>query len=325
MCTATELLIDQRRPLSGAATDQGTSEPLVSICIPTFNGAPYLADAIRSALAQTYQHVELVVSDDGSTDRTRAIVAETLSRSAASWVLISHSRTTPVENWNAAISLARGEFIKPLFQDDLLDPECVARMVSLACKDPQIGLVFAPRHILVSPSQTCSPLLRTLAIKVANRHERWTVPLQSVQPGRRLLRDRALLARGLNKIGEPTAVLVRRSVLDDVGLFKPSCCQLADVELWFRICARCHVGFIPEPLATFRIHEDQLTVQNQVHHCQYADWHVVLQSLMMSDVLPHLDHSVRRTLRRWSDRRQRRTGRVHNEMQRPSVENNLQA
>ncbi len=73
--------------------------------------------------------------------------------------------------------------------------------------------------------------------------------LKTSQPGSSLLRSQNLLHEPLNKIGEPTAVLIRTSVLREVGLFNEKMRQLVDMEMWVRIMAVSHVGYISKPLS----------------------------------------------------------------------------
>ena len=149
-----------------------------------------------------------------------------------------------VANWNSTIRAASGKYIKFLFQDDLLHPDCLEEMVTLAESDERIGLVFSPRELLVEPSAENDPLTKWLQ-KYQNLSDAFG-ELKSSQPGSLLLRSQKLLQEPLNKIGEPTAVLVRTDLFDEVGLFNERMCQLVDMEMWIRLMAISHVGYIPK-------------------------------------------------------------------------------
>jgi glycosyltransferase involved in cell wall biosynthesis len=90
-----------------------TTSPLVSICIPTYNAAEFLAETIASAIAQTYENIEIIVSDDNSTDDTAAIVASFQAqlgdRSTDRLRWLSHDRYGVVGNWNFCISTSPGQ------------------------------------------------------------------------------------------------------------------------------------------------------------------------------------------------------------------------
>jgi glycosyltransferase involved in cell wall biosynthesis len=106
--------------------------PLVSIVMPCFNNEAYVAEAIDSALGQTYDNIEVIVIDDGSTDGSLDIIRSYGDR--ITW------RTGPNEGACAArnkgLALARGEFIKFLDADDILLPECMPCRSSRAAGCP---------------------------------------------------------------------------------------------------------------------------------------------------------------------------------------------
>jgi hypothetical protein len=149
-----------------------------------------------------------------------------------------------------------------------------------------------------------------MAVRVAEVHRRWSFPLERIQSGRSLLRDPNLL-RGINKIGEPSTVLLNRRVFDTVGYFSARYQQLADAQPWLRVLAEFNVGFVPEVLSTFRIHPTQLSIQNREANRHLADGVSFLRTLLSDAIYPHLHPQVRRTLRRWASRRTRpQEGRV---------------
>src|SRR5277367_4436647 len=99
---------------------------LVSICLPVFNGEQYLADAISSALNQTHEQIELLISDDQSTDGSWEIIQQFSERDQRIKVCRNEKRRGLFENYNSTIGGANGEFIKLFAQDDLLSPNAVA-------------------------------------------------------------------------------------------------------------------------------------------------------------------------------------------------------
>ena len=110
--------------------------PLVSIGIPTYNRAASVERAIRSALAQDHRALEVVVSDDGSTDGTGAAVralaaADPRVRLISQPVNLGHAR-----NFQAVLDAAAGEWFMWLSDDDWLDPAYVARCLAAAARRP---------------------------------------------------------------------------------------------------------------------------------------------------------------------------------------------
>ena len=235
-------------------------QPKVSICIPTYNGEAFIEETIKSAIAQTYPNIELIVSDDGSTDRTIAIAQSFQSQTAVDFRIILHRNYGLSQNWNFCISQATGEYIKFLFQDDLLEPECIEKMVALAQQNPKIGMVFSPRGITIAEDES-HPILRKASQSIKNLHKSWS-NLKSIQPGKELLADPNCLNNPINKIGEPSTVLIATRVFTEIGLFDSGLSQYVDLDMWWRIMGNYHIGFVDEKLSSLRIHPEQQTWKN---------------------------------------------------------------
>lgn len=228
--------------------------PPVSICIPAYNAERWLAEAIDSALAQTFGDFELLVSDNASTDGT----AEIARGYDDPRIHLEQTRATvaAVVNHNRLIRLARGTFVKFLHADDLLLPDCVAEMVALASDDPEIALVFAPREVLVVDG-----FEPEWAAQFARPHERFET-LERVNDGRTIFRQ--LLAGGFeeNWFGEPSSVLLRRVPLERVGLLNERLFQISDLELGARLSLEYRIGFIDQVLSVYRHHAESGTAAN---------------------------------------------------------------
>ena len=108
------------------------TNPMVSVCIPTYRGASVLADTINSVLSQTYPHFELVIVNDNSPDNTDDIVAsynDPRIRYAR-----NETNLGPQENWNKCLELAQGKYFKLLPDDGLLEADRLEKRVSLLAK-----------------------------------------------------------------------------------------------------------------------------------------------------------------------------------------------
>ena len=103
--------------------------PIVSICLPTYNGAATVAETIQSILAQSFQQWELVVSDDESTDDTLIKIRE--FEDPRIRIIGGRKRSTPADNWNHCVNHARGKYIKVMGQDDLLLIGCIKTEVEI--------------------------------------------------------------------------------------------------------------------------------------------------------------------------------------------------
>ena len=228
------------------------SHPLVSICIPTFNGAAYLSDALESALIQTYRNIEIIVSDDSSSDDTLRIVESFKGKTTIPIYVYHHQPSGIAANWDHAVQRASGEYIKFLFQDDLLMPHCIEEMLAVFAADEAIGLVFSKREIISEVTDT-----KWIA-KHNSIHLHWKV-LNPINEGKELLKDPGLLTQPMNKVGEPSVVMFKKEVFHRVGPFHPQLKQKLDYEYWFRIMKSYKVGFVDKELSAFRFHAAQAT------------------------------------------------------------------
>ena len=236
---------------------RGATQPLVSICVPTYNGAAYLEDALRSAFAQTYPAIEMVISDDASSDETLAVAERVLADSPWPARILHHEPRGIGANWNHCVRNARGEYVKFLLQDDLLAPDCVERMMTLALQDPTVGLVYSRRRIIADEDD---PRHQQWAASYGELHEAWLSfkESQGVRTGRDYLGDPGLADIG-NAIGEPTAVLLKASAFERDGYFDEDVHQELDFLQWYRVMRHHDVGFVDAELVAFRLHPSQET------------------------------------------------------------------
>ncbi len=270
-------------------------QPKVSICIPTYNGEAFIEETIKSAIAQTYSNIELIVSDDGSTDRTIAIAQSFQSQTTADFRIILHRNYGLSQNWNFCISQATGEYIKFLFQDDLLEPECIEKMVALAQQHPEIGMVFSPRAITIAADES-HPILRKASQSIKDLHKSWS-NLKSIQPGKELLADANCLNNPINKIGEPSTVLIAARVFAEIGLFDSGLSQYVDLDMWWRIMGNYHIGFVDEKLSSLRIHPEQQTWKNFAAGENHKDVVRFYKKLLNSPDYSFLNQEIRQTIR----------------------------
>jgi GT2 family glycosyltransferase len=209
----------------------------ISAIITAYNCEAYIGDAIKSVLAQTRQPDEIVVVDDGSTDGTAAIVR---SYAAAGVRYVWQENGGPGAARNRGIAETSGALVCFLDGDDLWLPEKTARQEALLAANPQTGMV------------TCDRWTWNV-IHNKRRFDRY-----GVAPGRSLRRE--ILVR--NVIGNPSMVMIRRSVLDAVGGFDPAIRWAEDWEMWIRVAARAEIRVVPVPLMIYRSHTSGLSHTN---------------------------------------------------------------
>jgi glycosyltransferase involved in cell wall biosynthesis len=237
--------------------------PLVSVCIPTYNGAEYLAEAIESVFAQSYasENLEIIVSDDNSQDKTIEIARAYQKRSPIKFKIFEHEQYGIAGNWNFSIAQSQGKYIKFIFQDDLMLPDCIVEMVNLAEKDQDLGLIFSPREVFLAQGAENDSGCLQVHQHGQDVHSFWS-NLKQVQWGTDLLSDPQFFESPLNKVGEPSAVLIRKSVFERIGFFDEELHQTLDMDMWFRIMCNYKIGFCNQRLVRFRVHPDQASRKN---------------------------------------------------------------
>ena len=224
--------------------------PFVTIVMPAFDCARYIAAAIESVLAQSYTHWELVIVNDGSTDDTGAIAEDFAKREPGRIKVLHQSNAGIAQARNRALAEASpaSELMAFLDSDDVWLSGALTKMV--------LGLRDRPEWVGVHG-------LRTYIDKEG-------VPLVINGASHAPLRRRAVQRNRLRtvSVSEPTtyevlaygccvftgALLVRTDAVRAVGLFDPKAVPAEDWDMWLRLSLRAPFGFIREPLYGYRLH-----------------------------------------------------------------------
>lgn len=204
--------------------------PKVSINLCCYNSEKFLEETLQSIFSQTYKDWELVVINDGSSDSTEKIIQRHLSEG---WPIVYHFQTNAGlgRSRNKAIELSSGEFIAIIDHDDLWHSEKLEKQLALFNDRPFVGLTYSNTNSL---------------------NPNGYIQLQSdyVQ----LHRGRVLPQLLLSNFVRCSSIVVRRDILDQVGWFDPDFIQAEEYDLMIRVAERYEFDYIQEPLATWRIH-----------------------------------------------------------------------
>lgn len=203
--------------------------PLISVVIPTYNYRKYVVEAIESVLAQSYQPLEVIVADDGSTDGTGEELARYGDRIR---YFYQENRGLPAAR-NLGIRAAGGEYVAFLDSDDLWQPTKLERQMAVMERDPRVGVVFCEFE--------CWDL-------VSGETRRGSCRADVRGDIRRKLLHKNCVT------GSASAVLVRRGCFDKVGLFDEALRSAEDWDLWIRISREYHFDYVLEPLVILRVH-----------------------------------------------------------------------
>lgn len=225
--------------------------PLVSVCMPVYNSAGFLAEAIESILKQSFTDFELLIMDDCSTDNSREIISRYASQDSRIVAVFNTDNLGMVNNWNACLVSARGEYVKFLFGDDLLASQVtMERMVAVLAEESSVSLVATARNIINAHSAV---------VKVVS-----SFPDGVVRPGTVIINR--CLSTQKNLVGEPSVVMFRNRQASRG--FDARYNQLVDLEMWFHLLEQGDFAYIAAPLSSFRNHDEQQTkknVRNLVH------------------------------------------------------------
>ena len=226
-------------------------EPLVSIVIPAYNASNYLAEAIESALAQTYRNIEIIVvndgsKDDGATERVALSYGERIR-------YFKKENGGSSSALNMGIANMTGEWFSWLSHDDLYEPDKLEKQIrymnGLGVSGEQLA-----QHVFFSASKLIDGegnLIRDCDLKRA-----------------RVLAEKVSgFSHNGYLIAEPTvytfhgcSCLVHKRVFEEVGAFNESLRLLNDLDLWFRIYAAGYrIHYVPEALVKGRVHGAQVS------------------------------------------------------------------
>lgn len=209
------------------------SEPLVSIITPIYNGERYLLEAIESALAQTYQNFELLLVNDGSTDSSAEIIRPFLKDLRI--IYIEQKNAGVAAARNTAIKQAKGKYIGFLDQDDLWLNNKLEVQIAALEQDGSIALVHS--------RQDC------IDVHGNKIDYDWITGVSGY-----CFRD--MFKR--NRIAVLT-VLIRKTIIDKIGLFNEQLPGADDYEMWLRVTLKYPIKYIDQSLVFYRFHDSNIS------------------------------------------------------------------
>lgn len=223
--------------------------PLVSILIPACNRPEFFELALKSALEQTYENIEIIICDD-STNNDVFNVANRYTPLHSNIHYFKNEKPLPgrgIENSQKCLELSSGEYINYLFDDDLFHREKIVKMLPYLINNKSLTLVTSHRKIINENGDYMAPL--PSSVRLFDK----TTAIE----GKAFLRF--MLKNLLNVIGEPTTVLFRKKDIENkFGFYngKQYKC-LADLAMWMQLLSKGDGVYLPETLSYFRVHNTQ--------------------------------------------------------------------
>lgn len=257
------------------------ANPVVSVLMTSFNREKYIASAIESVLNSTFTNFELIIVDDGSTDRTVEIAKSFEAKDTRIRFYRNEKNLGDYHNRNKAASYARGKYLKYVDSDDLIYSYGLEVFVKGMEKHPEAALgILSKNPIPFDPF----PILLT-----------------SEQAIRQHFFGNGLLDYG------PTGVIIKREVFESLGSFSGKR-FVGDTECWLKIASRYPVVELPPSLTFWRRHEGQefLTGMNTIDDGYFTMTLPMLNEFFNSEVCPLTPQEKEKILRKEKKARARK-------------------
>lgn len=216
--------------------------PLVSIVLPTYNGAKYLEQSIRSCLDQTYRNWELIIVDDASTDDTAEKIAE-LSRGESRIQVTRHAINQKLPAaLNTGFARTKGAYLTWTSDDNQFRPLALAEMVAFLDANPLVGLVYTDYSLINESGE------ETQQRQVAGSDQLYAI----------------------NSVGP--SFMYRREVMEEVGDYAQDLFLAEDYDYWLRISAKFRLAALHKDVYRYRLHPQSLTSsrRDRIHHAEAA-------------------------------------------------------
>ncbi|BBP02836.1 hypothetical protein TPL01_14350 [Sulfuriferula plumbiphila] len=221
--------------------------PSVSIIMPVYNGAKYLAGAIDSVLAQTWPAIQLILVNDCATDNSAEIIQGYLPDPRITYIT-NRTNSGVATSRNVALEHATGAFIAFHDQDDLWLPDKLALQMAALRRHPEVGLLHT-RYARIDSEGALLPEYRALNQDAFGNRAAETIV------------DNVFEEIFISNDIQPLTSLIPKKVLDEVGWFNPDLPGVDDYELWLRIARRYPVGHLQTITGFWRQHAAQQSKQ----------------------------------------------------------------
>jgi glycosyltransferase involved in cell wall biosynthesis len=216
---------------------------LVSVCIPAYNNGSYISETIKCILEQSYQNLELVIVDDRSTDNTVDVIKSFNDKRIRFYQ--NETNLGMHGNWNKALSHCKGEFMKLVCGDDLIDRDCIEKQLAVLTSsgNENVVMAVAKRRIIKHNGKEMFGSWYKLP---AGRYS-----------GMRAMK--LCVTMGTNLIGEPMSVLFRGNVFRNSGIILGSNNYLIDMDMYSKLLQYGDLVMMKEYLAAFRIYSTSMS------------------------------------------------------------------
>jgi alpha-1,3-rhamnosyltransferase len=218
---------------------------LVSILVPVYNHAHYILECLNSIFSQTYNNIEIIICDDGSTDDSYKVVHNWVNNKNIAVKLFSQKNKGVCKTLNFLLSVAEGDYIAICASDDILTPKSIEERVEFLNSSTDFEAVIGDADLIGTNSKTISSSAMKSLYKAD--YSRLASDICSE------------LLFNWSVVG-PT-FLARKELYDKIGKYDESL-LVEDRDFYLRLLAGNYLGFIPVTVAKYRVHSDNASRRN---------------------------------------------------------------
>lgn len=217
--------------------------PKISVLLTCYNHLRYLPAAYQGILDQTFTDYEILALDDGSTDGTRAWLAE--QNDPRLRLIFNESNLGTYATLNVGLREAKGDFIAILNDDDLWAPHKLEKQLAAFAENPKLGLVHTSGWFIDAEGGR-HPSARPLGFPFPHMSKADALP--------QLIDHNQIIT---------SSALIRREAFEKCGEFDPAFYGCGDWHMWLRIARQYEIGFVDEPLTFYRVHGENAALNDQ--------------------------------------------------------------
>lgn len=252
--------------------------PLVTLCIPTFNSSSFLSQTLDSIAAQTYKNIEVIISDNASTDETPDIIQAYCDRYGWSFYR-NEVNIGAGNNFNKLLELAHGEYIAIYHADDIYDPTIVEKCVDAFQQSDNVGLVGTMGTVINNLNQ----FIYSFHFPTCFESNQSLLGFNDVLNG--------ILSSNNHEILLITpSIMARKECYQRLGTFQINerYKSAGDYEMWLRIANSYQVYIINEQLIHYRIHSGQGSETEIRQNIEILDIIIVMSDYIQKSSDPKL-------------------------------------
>lgn len=257
------------------ANEYQTSEPLVTVAVFTYNSEKYVLETLESIKEQFYPNIELIISDDGSTDQTLEMCNDWVNKNSSiftnTMIVTSHVNSGIVNNLNRGIKTASGEWIKTIAGDDLLIKNSISQYVDFIQQHP-VNVVAAMRYYFYNDD----PNTR----KPTEEYELFNHPKITASQQYQI---------ALRGYGAPhNTWFFRKGFVETLGFYDKRFPMMEDWPMKLKVLKSGEkIAFIDKYTVLYRVHQNSVSVSNKGKI--YSSWYInAMKPVKEQLMLPHL-------------------------------------